>query len=285
MLITRASASPELCLHPQSPELMAAYILIIEDSPTQAMLLRHLLEPQAYSLMIVSRAAEAWARIRAQRPALIICDYLLPDMNGQQLYQQLQQHPDWQNIPFILMACASDLLLSQELAEADMPAAFIQKPVARQQLEALLKRLLPSSKPTHPAAPPPSKAHPLRLKAGLRAFNGAYLLENIGHDLNLYREIVEAFLAAIPQRQASLQRALAAENRREIALIAHALESAAMTLGAERLRAAAQIIEKAAPKVPWKILQAQLLCFVQELEQLQKALQTALTASADPSPR
>ncbi len=117
-------------------------ILIVEDSPTQALLLKHLLSPCAYPITVARSGEEALARIRERRPALVISDFVMPGMNGRDLCRQVRQDPVLKGIPFVLMTAQSDPaegLAPDERGGADM---FLTKPVTREQLQQALKALL-----------------------------------------------------------------------------------------------------------------------------------------------
>ncbi len=59
-----------------------AHILIVEDSPTQSMLLEHLLERQGYTVTAAASGVQALSELATFRPALIISDIVMPEMDG-----------------------------------------------------------------------------------------------------------------------------------------------------------------------------------------------------------
>ena len=65
-------------------------ILIVEDSPTQAMLLKHLLMKHNYQASIAKNGAEALELVRKYSPTLIISDVMMPEMDGFELCKKLK---------------------------------------------------------------------------------------------------------------------------------------------------------------------------------------------------
>ncbi len=63
-------------------------ILIVEDSPTQALQLQYILEQHGYQCAVAQNGSEAIAFMRQHRPTAVISDILMPEMDGYQLCQQ-----------------------------------------------------------------------------------------------------------------------------------------------------------------------------------------------------
>lgn len=129
-----------------------ADILIVEDSPTQALLLKHLLGPYGHPVTIARNGEEALARIREHRPALVISDFVMPGMSGRELCGLLRQDPALRGIPFVLVTAQSDPIEGLEPAGQGGADALLAKPVTREQLEQALNALLPARKARPPAA-------------------------------------------------------------------------------------------------------------------------------------
>ena len=63
-------------------------ILIAEDSPTQAEKLRYLLEEHGYSVVATSNGKQALAAARQRKPALLVSDVMMPEMDGYTLCRE-----------------------------------------------------------------------------------------------------------------------------------------------------------------------------------------------------
>jgi two-component system, sensor histidine kinase and response regulator len=91
-----------------SPSTAPVKILIAEDSPTQALRLRHILEQQGYEVGVAGNGCLALAMASDFRPALIISDVVMPEMDGYELSRRLKADADFCDIPVILVTTLSD---------------------------------------------------------------------------------------------------------------------------------------------------------------------------------
>lgn len=86
----------------------AAKILVVEDSATQAQLLRHLLEQEGYEVGVAGNGRLALEMLRRFNPALIISDVNMPEMDGYELAACVKARADFVDIPVILVTTMSD---------------------------------------------------------------------------------------------------------------------------------------------------------------------------------
>ena len=102
-------------------------ILVVEDSPTQAEKLKHLLEEQGYRVQITKNGSEALSLLQEIRPSLVITDVLMPIMNGYELCASIKSQESLENIPVMLLTSLSD---PKDVLEALKCGAnnFITKP-------------------------------------------------------------------------------------------------------------------------------------------------------------
>ena len=80
-------------------------ILIVDDSPTERYYLTDILVKQGYSVSTAENGEEAMAKIRADKPELILMDVVMPGANGFQVTRSIARDPDMQDIPVII--CSS----------------------------------------------------------------------------------------------------------------------------------------------------------------------------------
>jgi two-component system, NtrC family, sensor kinase len=84
----------------------AFHIVVVEDSETQAFKLRMLLEEQGWEVSIAGAAETALAALGDPLPDLILCDYNLPGMRGDEFCRRIRMNLNTRGIP-ILMITAS----------------------------------------------------------------------------------------------------------------------------------------------------------------------------------
>jgi DNA-binding response OmpR family regulator len=84
-------------------------VLLIEDSPTDARLLRIFLSESAthsFDIIHVERLADGMARIGQEQFDVILSDLLLPDSQGIQTFERLEARV--QDVPIIVLSGSDD---------------------------------------------------------------------------------------------------------------------------------------------------------------------------------
>ncbi len=83
-------------------------ILIVEDSPTQALKLQHVLEQHEYRVTLTANGREALASLQTRIPTLVISDINMPEMGGYELCRRIKDDPRLTQLPVILLTSLSD---------------------------------------------------------------------------------------------------------------------------------------------------------------------------------
>jgi signal transduction histidine kinase len=83
-------------------------ILLVEDSPTQAMELKLTLEKYGYRIAVAANGREALTWLRRSRPAMVITDIVMPEMDGYELCRTIRKDEALAGIPVILLSYLSD---------------------------------------------------------------------------------------------------------------------------------------------------------------------------------
>ncbi len=78
-------------------------ILIVEDSETQALQLRYTLEEEGWQVVCASNAEAALAELNRELPDLILADYYLPGMRGDELCRQIRMNVNTRGIPILML--------------------------------------------------------------------------------------------------------------------------------------------------------------------------------------
>ncbi len=102
-------------------------ILIVEQSPTEAEQVKHLLEDRGFAITLATDAQDARAQAKRRKPALIICDIAMPAMDGYTLSKKIKSNKTTRDAPVVLVSALPSL---QELIKGlDCGADnFIRKP-------------------------------------------------------------------------------------------------------------------------------------------------------------
>ncbi|MDB6100360.1 MAG: hypothetical protein JWO52_359, partial [Gammaproteobacteria bacterium] len=86
----------------------ASQILIAEDSATQAQRLQYILEQHGYWVTAAANGRLALEAAQRSKPALIISDVIMPEMNGYELCRRVKTDARMAEVPVILVTTLSD---------------------------------------------------------------------------------------------------------------------------------------------------------------------------------
>jgi two-component system sensor histidine kinase/response regulator len=83
-------------------------ILVIEDEQPLLNDIMEMLEYSSYEVSGTGDGSEALEFARQHRPDLILCDIMMPVVDGYEVLKQLRQHPATATIPFIFITAKAD---------------------------------------------------------------------------------------------------------------------------------------------------------------------------------
>ena len=83
-------------------------ILVVEDHPPLLQGLGELLGSVGYSVLGALSGEKALKTMEESRPDLILADVMMPGMDGYELYEKIQSHPEWRDIPFVFLTALLD---------------------------------------------------------------------------------------------------------------------------------------------------------------------------------
>ena len=80
-------------------------ILIVDDSPTERYYLTDILVRNGFTVTTAENGEEALAKIKADKPELILMDVVMPGANGFQVTRAIARDPELADVPVII--CSS----------------------------------------------------------------------------------------------------------------------------------------------------------------------------------
>ena len=87
---------------------IAKKVLIVEDSPVQAMALQKLLEDQGLRAIVAPNGRVGMEMAERWKPDVIVLDIKMPDMDGFEVCQHLQRNPGTSHIPIVMLTVYSE---------------------------------------------------------------------------------------------------------------------------------------------------------------------------------
>ncbi|MFD2294210.1 PleD family two-component system response regulator [Massilia sp. GCM10020059] len=115
-------------------------ILIVDDSPTERYYLTDILVRNGFTVSTADNGEEALAKIKADKPELILMDVVMPGANGFQVTRAIARDPELADVPVIICSSKNqetDRIWGMRQGAKD----YLVKPVDPEQLLARIASL------------------------------------------------------------------------------------------------------------------------------------------------
>ena len=126
-------------------------VLVVEDDPALAVMLRYNLEKLGYLVEEASDGQEALLRITEAAPDIVLLDWMLPNLSGLEVCRQVRRRPQTRDLPVIMLTARmeeQDSIRGLNTGADD----YITKPFSTDALAARMRALLRRAQPQSPAA-------------------------------------------------------------------------------------------------------------------------------------
>ena len=113
-------------------------ILIIDDDPQSLRLLNHALSEAGFRVAVANGGDVAFKVLAKRLPDLILCDVIMPEIDGYEVCRRLKAEPDHRDIPLIFLTSRTDpddLLAGFEAGAVD----YVTKPFSSGELLARVR--------------------------------------------------------------------------------------------------------------------------------------------------
>ncbi|MDQ2732093.1 MAG: response regulator, partial [Armatimonadota bacterium] len=111
-------------------------VLVIDDDPVVRDLMVRSLTRQNFIITTASSGKEGLERARELRPATIILDIMMPEMDGWAVLNALKADPILESIPVVIMSMSDEATTGYALGATD----YLTKPIERDRLVGILQR-------------------------------------------------------------------------------------------------------------------------------------------------
>jgi signal transduction histidine kinase/CheY-like chemotaxis protein len=118
-------------------------VLVIDDDPTARDLMATYLTDEGFAVETAASGVDGLRRARKLRPAAIILDILMPDIDGWTVLAALKGEPELADIPVVIVTIVDEQRSGIALGASD----YLTKPIDRERLLAILSRLRAAGPP------------------------------------------------------------------------------------------------------------------------------------------
>jgi DNA-binding response OmpR family regulator len=101
-------------------------VLIIDDDATARLAMAAMIAPDDYELVFATDAADARERMELVDPDLIICDLVMKEMCGDELFRWLQADLRWSLVPVICVTRLDNPVVRADLLRAGADVVLIK---------------------------------------------------------------------------------------------------------------------------------------------------------------
>ncbi len=210
-------------------------LLVAEDNAVNQKLIVRLLEKEGHAVVLAHNGREALEALDREAFDLVLMDVQMPVMGGFEAVGRIRASEcarGGRRLPIIALTAHAMKGDRERCLEAGMDD-YVTKPVQSKELFRVMAELISSSSPA--PAPRPSADGP--------PFDEAVLMEQVGGDAELMREIVDLFLADAPRLLDELRAAVAAGDAGLLKRAAHTIKGSASNFGAREVVEVAAALE------------------------------------------
>ncbi|MBN1847369.1 MAG: response regulator [Deltaproteobacteria bacterium] len=121
-------------------------VLVVDDDPDLVEAVSMKLESQNYRVAKAYDGVEAWDKIKAERPDLIVLDVMMPEKNGYKVCDEIKNDPKYKDITVVLLTAVGEAVPTTSYTHMDgktsLADEFIPKPVDMDELQEIINHYL-----------------------------------------------------------------------------------------------------------------------------------------------
>ncbi|WP_217474550.1 response regulator [Stutzerimonas stutzeri] len=107
----------------QGQDALAPLVLLVEDELGLSKLMVMILEDEGYRVATASNGALGLRMLEQEKPALIVTDYMMPELDGAEMVRAIRRNPAYDDVPILMMSAA----LAQQIPGRELVSEFLAK--------------------------------------------------------------------------------------------------------------------------------------------------------------
>lgn len=116
-------------------------VLIVDDSNTNNFLLQSILETEGINSSIALSGKEAFDYLEIEKPALILLDIMMPNIDGFTVLKKIKNTPETKEIPVIFITAKNDKNIKEQAINAGA-SDLILKPIDVKRVIKVVKQII-----------------------------------------------------------------------------------------------------------------------------------------------
>lgn len=117
---------------------MTNTILVVDDELSIRETLRDLLEDEGYSVLTASNGQEGLNQLSRVHPDVVLCDVMMPGIDGREMCKRMTNNPAYQSIPIVLMSAVNTIPRNIDCNYK----AFLEKPFDLDEVLTIVEQLI-----------------------------------------------------------------------------------------------------------------------------------------------
>jgi CheY-like chemotaxis protein len=117
-------------------------ILIVDDEDALVAILSDILTDEGYRVVTATNGRDGLARVEAERPDLVITDFMMPIANGHELLSGLRALPGLKRLPVVLTSATDRKVAFPGRLKGDKGLSFLAKPFELSAVLSLIESLV-----------------------------------------------------------------------------------------------------------------------------------------------
>ena len=125
-------------------------VLVVEDDPTTRELMRMSLEKDQFNVVAAANGADGLRKLATLRPAVILLDLMMPEMDGFQFTREVRANPEWKDIPIVIMTVKDINAEDRALLDGQV-SSILQKGACNREelLSEISRRIMRATRPVN----------------------------------------------------------------------------------------------------------------------------------------
>ena len=227
-------------------------VLVVDDEPMNLTVAMGIFGSYGMIVATADSGIEAISRCKKNSYDIVFMDHMMPGMDGVEAMKRIRTEAAKEHEEFPIVALTANAVSSaKEMFLREGFDGFVSKPIEQEELERVLKRVLPVSAITYEKRADKDvildgggkKALEKLKELGIDTDKGLRYCQN---DRGFYKSLMLQFATEAVSKKVNMERYFESGELENYAILVHALKSTAKMIGALELSEKARLLEEAA---------------------------------------